>query len=171
VKYSQARVEVMRARIIEKIHATSERIGRPFRGGDFTGRRWVPGSPHPQLMKKYFGSVRAAVAAAGFPSDWPGAGRHKRPERPKKVIPTKDPNALPRLTPRKVSILLHLEAGAGCKNIAQTFGICERAVYDQIARMAKDLPGRGAPLNKVMLYCDRLLVANADIVAEIRRAA
>jgi FixJ family two-component response regulator len=78
---------------------------------------------------------------------------------------------LPRLSLRRVSILLHLEAGAGYKNIAHALGLHERTVENHVANIARKLPGNGMPKDKVMLYCERLLVANADIVAEIRRAA
>lgn len=78
---------------------------------------------------------------------------------------------LPRLTLRKVTILLHLEAGRSYKQIAADLDIHHETVRMHIIEIASSLPGDGAPKDKVMLYCERLLVAHADIVAHIRKAA
>ena len=78
---------------------------------------------------------------------------------------------LPRLTLRKVSILLHLEAGRSYKQIAADLDIHHETVRMHVTEIASELPGTGAPKDKVMLYCERLLVAHADIVANIKRAA
>jgi FixJ family two-component response regulator len=78
---------------------------------------------------------------------------------------------LPRFTLRKITILLHLEAGQSYKQIAGDLGIHTDTVRVHVQEMADALPGNGAPKDKVMLFCDRLLVSHADIVANIKRAA
>jgi predicted transcriptional regulator len=81
--------------------------------------------------------------------------------------------SLPRLTLRKVSILLHLEAGRSYKQIAADLGIHEATVRAHVQAIADDLPSVPAmpPKDKALLWCERLLTANADIVAQLRRAA
>ena len=77
---------------------------------------------------------------------------------------------LPRLTLRKVTILLHLSAGRGYKEVAHALDIHENTVHLHVAEIAHQLPGEGNPKDKVLLYCERLLVAHADIVSGIRRS-
>jgi DNA-binding NarL/FixJ family response regulator len=78
---------------------------------------------------------------------------------------------LPRLSLREVSVLLHLESGASYKHIALALERHPRIVERHVARIARKLPGNGNPKEKVMLYCDRLLAANADVVEQVRQAA
>jgi FixJ family two-component response regulator len=78
---------------------------------------------------------------------------------------------LPRFTLRKITILLHLEAGQNYKQIAGDLDIHIDTVRVHVQEMADALPGTGAPKDKVMLWCERLLVSHADIVANIKRAA
>ena len=79
--------------------------------------------------------------------------------------------SLPRLTLRKVSILLHLEAGRSYKQIAADLEVHVETVRAHVQAIADALPGHLPPKERVLLYCDRLLVAHAEAVAEIRRAA
>jgi FixJ family two-component response regulator len=78
---------------------------------------------------------------------------------------------LPRLTLRKVTILLHLEAGCPYKQIAEDLGVHINTVHLHVRQMADDLPKRRGLDNRdlVLLYLDRLLEANADVVANVRR--
>lgn len=78
---------------------------------------------------------------------------------------------LPRLTLRKVTILLHLQSGRGYKEIAAALDIHIETVRMHVTEIADELDGTGAPKDKVLLWCDRLLIAHADIVAHIKRAA
>lgn len=78
---------------------------------------------------------------------------------------------LPRLTLRKVSILLHLEAGRGYKEIAGALDVHEATVRAHVQAIADNLPGPLAPKDRVLLWCERLLVAHADIVSQIKQAA
>jgi FixJ family two-component response regulator len=80
---------------------------------------------------------------------------------------------LPRLTLRKVSILLHLDAGRGYKQIAATHGIHVNTVYLHIREIANALPPRPGLSHRdiVLRYLDRLLEANADVVARVSEAA
>ncbi len=80
-------------------------------------------------------------------------------------------NPLPRLTLRKVTVLLHLEAGRGYKEIAAALDVHPETVRLHVMEIARALPGNGAPKDKVLLWCERLLEAHADIVAHIKRAA
>jgi len=93
---------------------------------------------------------------------------HNLPQRE-----TSQVSALPRLTLRKVSILLHLEAGRGYKQIAAAMEIHEATVRAHVQAIADDLPRTPdmPPKEKVLLYLDRLLTLNAAIVAQIRKAA
>lgn len=80
---------------------------------------------------------------------------------------------LPRLTRRRVSVLLLLELGKGYKAIAAELEIHEETVRDHVQAIAQALPNHRemSPRDKVLLWCERLLAANADIVDQIRRAA
>lgn len=80
---------------------------------------------------------------------------------------------LPRLTLRRVSILLLLDAGMGYKAIAAHLEIHENTVQLHVRAIAKQLPQRRgfSPRDLVLLYCDRLLAENADIAARVRAAA
>jgi DNA-binding CsgD family transcriptional regulator len=168
---SLRRLYRLRARreLLRKLQAVADRIGRPFRGGDFTGQKVLRGMPAAGSLRRCFGSTRAAVALLGLPNDWPpkGSGRPKGKgrRRPKRVIPARDPNAPARLTPHDVTILQHLAAGAGYKHLAAVLGLHQRNVYYHIARIAKQLPGNGNPKEKVLLHCDRLLTAHTDIAS------
>lgn len=77
------------------------------------------------------------------------------------------------LTFRKVTILLHLESGLGYKQIAALLGIHENTVRLHVTEIAAGLPccGKLPPRDCVLLYCERLLVANANVVAQVRAAA
>lgn len=79
----------------------------------------------------------------------------------------------PQLTFRKVTILLHLEAGMGYKQIAALLDIHENTVRMHVTEIAAMLPCRGKfpPRDCVLLYCERLLVANADVVAAVKAQA
>lgn len=77
-----------------------------------------------------------------------------------------------RLTLRKVTILLHLEAGQSYKQIAAALGIHEETVRAHVQAIAESLPpvSRALPPQlRVMLWCQELLRANADIVAHVGR--
>jgi FixJ family two-component response regulator len=80
--------------------------------------------------------------------------------------------SLPRLTLRKVSILLHLQSGRGYKEIAGALEIHEETVRAHVQAIADALPEKPAmpPRDKVLLWCERLLVAHAETVAEIKAA-
>lgn len=71
---------------------------------------------------------------------------------------------LPRLTYRKLSVLLHLSAGADYRAIADALGIHWKTVRAHVVAIAARLPEEPAlpPRDKALLYCDRLLVAHAD---------
>jgi DNA-binding CsgD family transcriptional regulator len=70
---------------------------------------------------------------------------------------------LPRLTLRKVSILLHLEAGRSYKQIAADLEIHEATVRAHIMAIADTLPGTLPPKERVLLHCQQLLAAHADV--------
>ena len=76
---------------------------------------------------------------------------------------------LPTLTYRRLTILLHLEAGLGYKEIAEVLDIHPATVRGHIIAIANKLPGNGPPQDRVLLWCDRLLCAHADIVGHLRR--
>jgi FixJ family two-component response regulator len=78
---------------------------------------------------------------------------------------------LPRLTLRKVTVLLHLEAGRSYKQIAVALDVHQETVRAHVQAIADALPGDLPPKERVLLYCQRLLVAHADEVAQIHRAA
>ena len=77
---------------------------------------------------------------------------------------------LPRLTLRKVAILLHLEDGKPYKQIAADLDMHINTVHLHIRQIAKDLPERAHLSHRdvVLLYLDRLLDANADIALRVR---
>jgi hypothetical protein len=81
--------------------------------------------------------------------------------------------SLPRLTLRRVSILLHLQAGRGYKEIAGALEIHEETVRAHVQAIADALPDKPhmPPKDKALLWCERLLVAHADVVAHIKSAA
>lgn len=75
---------------------------------------------------------------------------------------------LSRLTLRKVTILLHLEAGRSYKQIAAALGIHEETVRAHVQAIAETLPPISRtlpPQLRVMLWCQALLRENADVVA------
>jgi FixJ family two-component response regulator len=76
---------------------------------------------------------------------------------------------LPQLTYRKLTILLHLEAGLGYKEIADALGIHPDTVRGHVIEIAMKLPGNGPPMDRVLLWCDRLLCAHPDVVGHLRR--
>ncbi len=80
---------------------------------------------------------------------------------------------LPRLTLRKVSILLHLDTGHPIKQIAHDLDCHPNTVKQQIRQIARSLPANGSGgmsshRDVVMRYLDRLLEHNADIVLRVR---
>jgi DNA-binding NarL/FixJ family response regulator len=77
---------------------------------------------------------------------------------------------LPRLTLRKVSILLHLDAGRSYRQIAATHDIHLNTVHLHIRQIASSLPPKPGVSHRdtVLRYLDRLLEANADIAARVR---
>lgn len=77
---------------------------------------------------------------------------------------------LPRLTFRKVTILLWLDAGLGYKQIAAKLDVHLNTVHLHVKEIAAKLPHRPglSPRDLVLLYCERLLVKNADVVAQVR---
>lgn len=80
---------------------------------------------------------------------------------------------LSRLTLRKVTILLHLEAGRSYKQIAAALDIHEATVRAHVQAIADSLPpiSRTVPPQlRVMLWCQELLRANADVVRQARSA-
>jgi len=77
-------------------------------------------------------------------------------------------NKMPRLTYRKLTILLQLEGGKSYKEIANALGIHHDTVRGHVIEIASKLPGNGPPMDRVLLYCDRLLCAHADIVGHLR---
>jgi DNA-binding NarL/FixJ family response regulator len=80
---------------------------------------------------------------------------------------------LSRLTLRKVTILLHLEAGRSYKQIAAALGIHEATVRAHVQAIAETLPpvSRALPPQlRVMLWCQALLRENADVVANVSRS-
>lgn len=72
---------------------------------------------------------------------------------------------LPRLTLRKVTVLLHLEAGRCYKEIAAALDVHPHTVRLHVMEIADQLPGNGAPKDKVLLWCDRLLKAHSERAA------
>jgi DNA-binding NarL/FixJ family response regulator len=76
---------------------------------------------------------------------------------------------LPRLTLRKVSILLHLDAGRGIKQIAGALDVHPNTVKQQIRQIASTLPGKPGASHRdtVLRYLDRLLEHNADIASRV----
>jgi DNA-binding CsgD family transcriptional regulator len=77
---------------------------------------------------------------------------------------------LPRLTLRKVSILLHLDAGRSYRQIAATHDIHLNTVLDHMRQIARALPPKPGLSHRdhVLRYLDRLLEHNADIAASVR---
>jgi DNA-binding NarL/FixJ family response regulator len=77
---------------------------------------------------------------------------------------------LPRLTPRKVSILLHLDAGRAYKQIAADLDVHLNTVHLHVRQMARALPAKPGLSHRdvVMRYLDRLLEHNADIAARVK---
>lgn len=72
------------------------------------------------------------------------------------------------LSLRKLTILLHLADGRSYKQVAGVMGISESMVRLHVGQIAATLPESSLPpKDHVMLYCDRLLCAHADAVAEI----
>jgi DNA-binding NarL/FixJ family response regulator len=78
---------------------------------------------------------------------------------------------LPRLTLRKVTVLLHLEAGRSYKQIAAALDVHEETVRAHVQAIADALPGNLPPKERVLLYCQRLLVTHALEVEQIKSAA
>jgi len=76
--------------------------------------------------------------------------------------------ALPQLTYRKLTILLRLEDGQGYAEIGKALDISPSTVRQHVMEIADQLPGNGPPLDRVLLYCDRILVAHADLVGHLR---
>jgi DNA-binding NarL/FixJ family response regulator len=78
--------------------------------------------------------------------------------------------SLPRLTLRKVSILLHLDAGRGFKQIAGALDVHENTIKQQVRQIARSLPAKPGLSHRdlVLRYLDRLLEQNADIAARVR---
>jgi DNA-binding CsgD family transcriptional regulator len=72
--------------------------------------------------------------------------------------------ALPKLTYRKLSVVLHLAAGRDYGEIAHVLKIHPNTVRAHIARIAEALPEHPdlPPRDKVLLWCDRLLSANTE---------
>lgn len=70
---------------------------------------------------------------------------------------------MPRLTLRKLSIVLQLEAGLCYKQIAATLGIHPNTVRLHLREIAQQLPPKPGLSHRdiVLLYLDRLLVANS----------
>lgn len=80
--------------------------------------------------------------------------------------------SLPRLTLRKLSILLHLEAGRSYKQIAADLSIHEKTVVAHVRAIAEALPASQlCARDLVLLWCERLLVEHAEDIAQLRRAA
>lgn len=72
------------------------------------------------------------------------------------------------LSLKKLSVLLHLEAGKSYKQIAHSLSISQSMVRLHVNQIAQRLPPCDlAPKDHVLLYCDRLLAAQPDVVAEI----
>jgi hypothetical protein len=81
-----------RAKMLARLRAVRAELGRPFKGGDFSGLTQIKGLPAAETMRKHFGSIRNAVKLAGLEYDWPkgGSGRpRKHPHRaPRQQYPT-----------------------------------------------------------------------------------
>jgi transposase len=77
---------------------------------------------------------------------------------------------LPRLTLRKVSILLHLDAGRSYRQIAATLDVHLNTVHLHVRQIALSLPPRPGVSHRdiVLRHLDRLLEYNADIAARVR---
>jgi hypothetical protein len=72
------------------------------------------------------------------------------------------------LSLRKLSVLLHLADGKSYKQIAATLGISSSMVRLHVNEIAGTLPASDLPpKDHVLLYCDRLLSAQPDVVASI----
>ena len=72
------------------------------------------------------------------------------------------------LSLRKLTILLHLADGKSYKQVAATLGISDITVRVHVREIAGCLPKSALPpKDHVLLYCDRLLAAQPDVVAEI----
>jgi hypothetical protein len=70
-----------RAAMLQAIRDVAQEIGRPFRGGDFSGPGVLPGLPASIALRRAFGGIRKAVKAAGLPADWGNAGDHNKIKR------------------------------------------------------------------------------------------
>ena len=79
---------------------------------------------------------------------------------------------LPPLSLRKVSILLHLEAGRSYRQIAAILDVHPNTIHQHIRQIAEELPPKAGMSHRDMVLCylDRLLEANADIAARVRNA-
>jgi DNA-binding NarL/FixJ family response regulator len=77
---------------------------------------------------------------------------------------------LPRLTLRKVSILLHLDAGRSYRQIAATLDVHQNTVHLHVRQIAESLPAKPGVSHRdiVLRHLDRLLEYNADIAARVR---
>jgi DNA-binding CsgD family transcriptional regulator len=72
------------------------------------------------------------------------------------------------LSLRKLTVLLHLEDGKSYKQTAAVLGISESMVRLHVNEIAALLPASTLPpKDRVLLYCDRLLAAQPDVVSEI----
>lgn len=72
------------------------------------------------------------------------------------------------LSLRKLTVLLHMADGQSYKQVASSLGISESMVRLHVNQIADQLPPSSLPpKDHVLLYCDRLLAAQPDVVADI----
>lgn len=78
------------------------------------------------------------------------------------------PSIARQLSLRKLTVLLHLADGKSYKQIASVLEISESMVRLHVNQIANTLPASSLPpKDHVLLYCDRLLTSQPDVVAEI----
>lgn len=78
------------------------------------------------------------------------------------------PSSARPLSFRKLTVLLFLEAGKSYKQIAHALEISESMVRLHVNEIAATLPPSDLPpKDHVMLYCDRILTAHPDLVAQV----
>jgi hypothetical protein len=86
-----------RAKMLARLRAVRAEIGRPFKGGDFSGPTQIKGLPGSATLRRHFGTIRNAVKLAGLECDWPkgGSGRPRKYPTATAIARQKFPSWLP----------------------------------------------------------------------------
>jgi hypothetical protein len=76
-----------RAKMLARLRAVRAELGRPFKGGDFSGPTLIRGLPSSATLRRHFGSIRNAVRLAGLECDWPKGGSGRPRKHPAARVP------------------------------------------------------------------------------------